>query len=86
MKWFTFMDMFSGGDEKLRWHFIHIQAKDRDAAVDVFVSRFDRYPFNETCACCGADYMCLERDTLVDAIADYDNMWRRGECAIAILA
>ena len=83
MVWTRFMDMHSGGRQKLDWAFIYIEAKEDDAAK-VFQHRFGRNPNNITCSCCGEDYSFSEQenDTLqqasgFDRHCEYDNSARR---------
>ena len=60
MTWTQFMDMHSGGRQKLDWAYIYIEAKEEDAAK-VFMHRFGRNPNNITCSCCGEDYSFYEQ-------------------------
>jgi hypothetical protein len=53
--WTRFMDMHSGGSQKLAWDTIYIQAP-RELAERVFQAKFDRNPNSVTCTCCGPDY------------------------------
>jgi hypothetical protein len=59
MTWTQFHDMHSGGDQKLDWGHIFIEADEERARV-VFQERFGRDPDNVTCDCCGADYSVTE--------------------------
>lgn len=61
-----FFDMSSGGDEKLEWPMIVIEAGQAEAEVE-FERRFNRDPHNVTCGCCGPDYSVGEHETLAEA-------------------
>lgn len=61
--WTQFMDMHSGGEQKLAWAYIYIEAP-RDEAELVFQNRFSRNPNRVTCTCCGPDYSISEEETL----------------------
>jgi hypothetical protein len=69
-KWTRFMDMSSGGGQKLPWHYIYIEAPEAEARV-IFYNRFDRDPDCVTCTCCGEDYSVSESESLGEATA-YD--------------
>lgn len=68
MKWTEFMDMHSGGGQKLKWHHIFIQAPEEKAEI-IFQNRFNRNPNRVTCSCCGADYSISEWESLEQATA-----------------
>ena len=68
--WTRFMDMHSGGNQKLDWAYVYIEA-DEDEAVAVFQNRFGRDPYWVTCDCCGGDYSISTNATLEEATA-YD--------------
>lgn len=74
--WTTFWDMHSGGDQKLEWRLIFIEAPKKEAE-GVFYSRFKRNPHRVTCTCCGEDYSVNDNDTtLEEATAFHRNcMW-----------
>ncbi len=55
------MDMHSGGDQKLKWGHIFIEAG-KDKARTIFLNRFNRDSYNVTCQCCGDDYSVTEVD------------------------
>lgn len=55
MTWTRFMDMHSGGRQKLNWEKIYIEAPESEAK-SIFYSRFKRNPERVTCTCCGDDY------------------------------
>jgi len=55
--------MHSGGNQKLDWGHIFIEAPEAEAK-SVFFSRFGRNPNRVTCTCCGEDYSISEDDTL----------------------
>lgn len=65
-KWTRYMDMHSGGDLKLDWKSIYIEAPEDEADI-IFEQLFDRDPYNITCLCCGPDYEVNERDSLAQA-------------------
>lgn len=60
--------MNSGGDQKLQWERIFIEAP-YDEAVRVFYAKFGRHPENVTCSCCGSDYSIDESESLELATA-----------------
>jgi len=64
--WTRFMDMHSGGDQKLAWDYIYIEAPKQEA-ISVFELLFGRNPNNVTCNCCGDDYSITEDETLEQA-------------------
>lgn len=64
-KWTRFMDMHSGGGQKLDWGYIYIEAPEQEAKV-IFYNRFGRNPNRVTCTCCGEDYSLSEADTLAE--------------------
>ena len=67
MVWTRFMDMHSGGRQKLDWAYIYVEA-DNDNAAKVFMHRFGRNPNNISCSCCGEDYsFWTEYETLEEA-------------------
>lgn len=67
MAWTRFMDMHSGGRNKVADHeYLYIEAP-RLKAVAIFSHRFGRNPYNTTCGCCGKDYSINEYETLEDA-------------------
>lgn len=68
MTWTRFMDMHSGGGQKLKWAYIYIEAPESEAR-SVFYSRFDRNPEYITCTCCGEDYSVGEDKTLKEITA-----------------
>lgn len=59
MKWFHFLDYFSGGELKTECKDIFIQAKTEGKAISKFISVFGIDPENMSCECCGSDY-CIE--------------------------
>lgn len=63
MVWTSFMDMHSGGGQKLEWTHIWIEAPQEEAAV-IFQNRFGRNPSRVTCTCCGEDYSIDESPNL----------------------
>lgn len=68
--WTRFMDMHSGGGQKLDWAYIFIEAPENEAML-IFQNMFDRNPNRVTCTCCGDDYSTGEHETLEQATA-YD--------------
>jgi len=93
--WTHFWDMHSGGDQKLQWAHIFIEADEKEA-TEFFQAAFDRDPDNVTCHCCGGDYSVssgesLEQLTGYHRNADYgyfdadgnrvekDDVWVMGE-------
>ena len=94
MAWTRFMDMHSGGGQKLEWPRIYIEAPEEEAKR-VFYAMFERNPDRVTCTCCGPDYstdedVSLEQATAYDRGCDYayfrpdgtecpqDEAWTRG--------
>lgn len=67
-KWTQFMDMHSGGGQKLDWAYIYIEAPEDEAKI-IFYNRFGRNPDRVTCTCCGPDYSLTESDSLQRATA-----------------
>jgi hypothetical protein len=53
--WTEFRDTLTGGEQKLGWSRIYIEA-DEETAIRVFEERFDRHPGWESCECCGEDF------------------------------
>lgn len=66
MKWTQFMDMHSGGGQKLDWPYIYIEAPEKEAKI-IFYNRFGRNSGRVTCTCCGSDYSVTESNSLADA-------------------
>lgn len=66
MTWTRFVDMHSGGDQKLSHKIILIEAPEKEAEC-VFYNRFNRDPYWVTCSCCGSDYSLDECVTLEQA-------------------
>jgi len=66
--WTEFMDMYSGGSQKLKWKYIYIEAPEQEAEI-IFQNRFGRNPHRVTCTCCGSDYSITESPTLEEATA-----------------
>ena len=62
-KWTHFWDMHSGGDQKLKWSHIFIEAPQKEAEI-IFQNRFGRNPNRVTCTCCGTDYSIEENISL----------------------
>jgi hypothetical protein len=70
------MDMYSGGECKLGWELIFIEAPIKEAKV-IFYNMFNRNPERVTCTCCGEDYSIdahpsLEQASAFDRGCDYD--------------
>lgn len=66
--WTRFMDMHSGGRQKLSHDYILIEAPQAEAEV-IFQNRFGRNPNRVTCTCCGNDYSIDESESLEKATA-----------------
>lgn len=64
----SIFDMSSGGDQKLAWSHIYIEAPEDEAKV-IFERLFDRDPENITCQCCGPDYSINEETDLYEGTA-----------------
>lgn len=67
-----FVDMHSGGGQKLDWSYIYIEAPEW-LARGYFEKRFDRDPDNITCECCGSDYSVSTAPDLAQATAYHRN-------------
>ncbi len=84
--WTQFYDMSSGGQHKLAWSVIYIEAELPDAER-IFVNRFGIDPHDVTCECCGEDYSvtpvdapvasCFDDRTLIVYAADITTEERR---------
>lgn len=70
VRWTRFMDMHSGGGQKLDWGKIYIEAPEAEARV-IFYNRFGRNPDRVTCTCCGEDYSVDDSESLAQA-SGYD--------------
>jgi len=68
--WTKFWDMHSGGGTKLNWEIIYIEAPEKEA-IEIFMDKFGRDPFNVTCDCCGDDYSVSSEET-IEAVTAYD--------------
>lgn len=68
--WTRFMDMHSGGGQKLKWAYIYIEAAEEEAR-SVFYAKFGRNPARVTCTCCGEDYVTSSEESLQQLTA-YD--------------
>lgn len=66
MVWTHFWDMHSGGEQKLDWPHIFIEAPEYEA-TRAFYALFERNPNRVTCTCCGPDYLIGESATLEQA-------------------
>ena len=66
--WTYFMDLHSGGEQKLDWAHVFIEALEAEAKV-IFYNRFKRNPERVTCTCCGNDYSISEHADLAQATA-----------------
>lgn len=65
MIWVCFMDMHSGGGNKVKpYEYLYIEAERRDAAERRFENLFGRSPENVTCSCCGEDYSLSSHESL----------------------
>ncbi len=68
MVYTQFMDMHSGGGQKLKWKYIYIEASLKEAKI-IFQNKFKRNPERVTCTCCGGDYSISESKDLEQASA-----------------
>lgn len=66
--WAQFMDMHSGGRQKLKWSYIYIEAPE-EQAESIFYSKFGRNPNRVSCTCCGNDYSVSESPSLKEVTA-----------------
>jgi hypothetical protein len=66
MTWTHFWDMHSGGERKLDWNHIYIEAPINEAKA-IFYARFGRSPDRVTCTCCGPDFSVSEHVNLAQA-------------------
>lgn len=62
-QWTRFMDMHSGGGQKEKFDFLHIEAPEEEAKV-IFYNRFGHNPERVSCTCCGDDYSIREDSSL----------------------
>ena len=79
MSWTLFWDMHSGGEQKLEWAKIYVEATSEEQAIAIFRKRFDRNPHNVTCSCCGCDYAISTSPTLEE-----ESAYHRNDCQDAI--
>ncbi len=68
--WTVFFDMHSGGNQKLEWQVIFIEAPIA-RAVDIFIDEFKINPYRISCSCCGPDYSLSQYPTLAEACEHY---------------
>ncbi len=61
--WTHFNDMQSGGERKLDYEHIFIEAEEF-IAIELFERIFRRDPCNVTCSCCGPDYSIYEKEEI----------------------
>jgi len=74
-----FEDTYTGGEQKLEYEYIYIQAPFQKA-IDAFTERFGRDPRLTTCQCCGMDYDIETFQTLEEASGfERDGYWVDGE-------
>ncbi len=66
MTWTRFIDMHSGGSQKLDWAYIYIEAPE-EKAVEVLENKYGIVPYDTTCECCGQDYTINEEKDLKQA-------------------
>lgn len=71
MVWTRFMDMHSGGGQKLSWPYIYIEAP-KEEAIAIFFYRFGRNPLRITCTCCGEDYSIGERKGPLEQVTRFE--------------
>lgn len=76
--WTRFMDMHSGGGQKLSHNLIFIEAPE-DEAIRIFENRFNRNPNNVTCSCCGSDYSISEEKETLEQSTGYERNCAYGE-------
>ena len=60
--YYQFMDMYSGGDQKVGYDYIYIKADSEDAAADIFDAHFNQDPYAVACRCCGRNFAVCEID------------------------
>ena len=68
--WTHFWDMHSGGEQKLQWTNIFVEA-DETEAKKFFEQAFHRDPDNVTCSCCGGDYSISSSDESLEQVTGY---------------
>lgn len=64
--WTEFYDMCSGGSRKIKDYGIIYIELPYDEAVEYFIEKFERYPHNITCDCCGEDFSVSSEELLED--------------------
>ena len=69
--WTRFMDMHSGGGQKLPQSLIFIEAEEALATV-VFVKQLGRNPYHVTCSTCGPDYSINGEEPTLQEASGYD--------------
>ena len=68
LKWFSFMDMHSGGGRKTKFDYYYVEAPDETTARAIFIDKTGEDPDDVACDCCGANFSVLgPYDTLEDA-------------------
>ena len=74
MVWTTFWDMHSGGSTKTDYDLIFIEAPMTEA-IEIFEEKFNQYPHDVACQCCGENFSISSDKNLAQATGFH----RRGE-------
>lgn len=75
-KWFSVMDMHSGGDRKTAFDYYFIEAPDKPTAEAIFTLATGEYPDDVACECCGANFSVSYGDDTLEAVTEF---WRKGQ-------
>jgi len=68
LKWFSFMDMHSGGGRKTKFDYYYVEAPTEEQAKAIFTEKTGEDPDDVACDCCGANFSVGgPHDTLEDA-------------------
>jgi hypothetical protein len=67
-KWFSFMDMHSGGGRKTKFEYYYVEAPTEEQARAIFTEKTGEDPDNVACPCCGQNFSVGgPYDTIEDA-------------------
>lgn len=58
--YYQFMDRYSGGDQKVGYDYIYIQADSEAQACKIFYNRFGVSPYAVACSCCGPNFFICD--------------------------
>lgn len=83
--WTEFYDGHSGGEPKMKWSHILIEAG-KEFATLYFKYRFQRDPDHVTCECCGKDYVTYEHNSLEEFMAEYEKATKyQDDCSLLVI-